>query len=505
MAQTNEKRTLNEMLAKLSIPRIRNKTAIVEQTALVSIIAVAYLIEFIKHNRTLGYTLAVVAICYLPVIIASVIYNNNKDTEEGVMRTIGIGFTTLYGFVLFTAANDHVYTYVMPMLIILLLFNQMRFITIIGIGSVVFNIISVLINIFYYHRTEAANITSYEIQVLLVIMCAIFFIVLSKITVKISDIRGARLSIETDKANELVEKILDVSKDMSDNIVIVDDKVAGLKESMTQTLDSMSEVTSGTNESAEAIQRQLVKTEEIQEYITSVQNATVVIGDSMESTMNAIDEGDSQVAQLTKLTAESDKAGAQVAESLASFSEIAGQMNSITDLIKSVASQTSLLALNASIEAARAGEAGRGFAVVADEISSLAAQTTKATGDITGLIDKINSQLDGMIASIDGLLEGNKQQTESAEKTAGSFEDIAQNIDRIRHQSDELNKIVRLLADSNKEIVDSIQTISAITEEVSAHSNETYSASEDNQKIIDEITGLVDGLNADAEKLKSVD
>lgn len=505
MAQTNEKRTLNEMLAKLSIPRIRNKTAIVEQAALVSIIAVAYLIEFIKHNRTLGYTLAVVAICYIPVIIASIIYNNNKDTENGVMRTIGIGFTALYGFVLFTAANDHVYTYVMPMLIILLLFNQMRFITIIGIGSIIFNIISVLINILYYHRTEAANITSYEIQVLLVIMCSIFFIVLSRITVKISDIRGARLSIETDKANDLVEKILDVSRDMSDNIVTVDDKVAGLKESMTQTLDSMSEVTSGTNESAEAIQRQLVKTEEIQEYITSVQNATVVIGDSMESTMNAIEEGDSQVAQLTKLTAESDKAGAQVAESLASFSEIAGQMNSITDLIKSVASQTSLLALNASIEAARAGEAGRGFAVVADEISSLAAQTTKATGDITGLIDQINSQLDGMIASIDGLLEGNKQQTESAEKTAGSFEDIAQNIDRIRHQSDELNKIVRLLADSNKEIVDSIQTISAITEEVSAHSNETYSASEDNQKIIDEITGLVDGLNADAEKLKSVD
>ena len=505
MAQTNEKRTLNEMLAKLSIPRIRNKTAIVEQTALVSIIAVAYLIEFIKHNRTLGYTLAVVAICYLPVIIASIIYNNNKDTEDGVMRTIGIGFTALYGFVLFTAANDHVYTYVMPMLIILLLFNDMVFITVIGIGAIVFNVISVLINIFYYHRTETANITSYEIQVLLVILCAIFFIVLGKITVKISDIRGARLSAETDKANDLVEKILDVSKDMSDSIVTVDDKVAGLKESMTQTLDSMSEVTSGTNESAEAIQRQLVKTEEIQEYITSVQNATVVIGDSMESTMNAIEEGDSQVAQLTKLTAESDKAGAQVAESLASFSEIAGQMNSITDLIKSVASQTSLLALNASIEAARAGEAGRGFAVVADEISSLAAQTTKATGDITGLIDKINSQLDGMIASIDGLLEGNKQQTESAEKTAGSFEDIAQNIDRIRHQSDELNKIVKLLADSNKEIVDSIQTISAITEEVSAHSNETYSASEDNQKVIDEITGLVDSLNADAERLKSVD
>ena len=58
-------------------------------------------------------------------------------------------------------------------------------------------------------------------------------------------------------------------------------------------------------------------------------------------------------------------------------------MQSITQLINDVASQTSLLALNASIEAARAGEAGKGFAVVASEISNLAAKTKEATVNIT--------------------------------------------------------------------------------------------------------------------------
>jgi methyl-accepting chemotaxis protein len=110
-----------------------------------------------------------------------------------------------------------------------------------------------------------------------------------------------------------------------------------------------------------------------------------------------------------------------------------------------------------------------------------------------------------MISSIDNLLEGNKQQTESAEKTSESFEDIAQNIDQIRHESDELNKIVKLLASSNKEIIDSIQTISAITEEVSAHSSETYNASEGNQRTIDEVKNIVEIISADSDKLKNAE
>jgi methyl-accepting chemotaxis protein len=92
---------------------------------------------------------------------------------------------------------------------------------------------------------------------------------------------------------------------------------------------------------------------------------------------------------------------AQVAE----LATAAGEIGRVVDLIQTIAAQTNLLALNATIEAARAGEAGRGFAVVANEVKALAAQTARATDEIRGQVERIQSATGRAVAAVDGIAE----------------------------------------------------------------------------------------------------
>ncbi|MCJ2121534.1 methyl-accepting chemotaxis protein [Methylobacterium sp. J-077] len=93
----------------------------------------------------------------------------------------------------------------------------------------------------------------------------------------------------------------------------------------------------------------------------------------------------------------------QTAGLVQELSEAAGRIGDVVRLISDIAGQTNLLALNATIEAARAGEAGRGFAVVASEVKALAAQTAKATDEITGQVGRIQGATGQTVGAIDGI------------------------------------------------------------------------------------------------------
>ena len=496
MINTNS--SVTEFDAELALA---NKRGTVCATILNIIFFLAYVLEFVKGARSGGYTLMVVLLCVWPIVASWLIFKREPDAPFAIMRIIGVGFTLMYTFFLFTANNDLVFTYVMPMLLILMIFNNRRFIMIIGFGAAILNVVDVIRKAIKFGFAE--NSATYEIQALLIIMCVAFFITVNLTYDMFSQMRAERLNVEKNRVSSILSKVLGISGDITNGVEDVHVKVGSLRASMEDTLNAMQEVTSGNNETAEAIQNQLIKTEDIQRHISSVKDASASISESMEQTDNAVNEGRNHINELNALTADSEKAGSDVALALENFQEYTGQMNSITSIITNVASQTSLLSLNASIEAARAGEAGRGFAVVASEISGLANQTTNATNDITDLINNIASQLDVMVDTIHRLIDSNTKQAETAVQTSESFNTIAENIKEIGRQTENMSRAIEDLDEANTEIVNSIQTISAISEEVSAHSHETYNSSEQNQNILNEVNDIVESLNSDAETLKN--
>lgn len=485
-------------LAKQSEIAMANKIASITITILDLIIAAAYLAEGLKGSRTWGYVGIVVLLALIPIVLSWFFYS--RDTESQIVKhCVAVGYAVLYTYVLFTGANVLVFTYAIPMLIVVMVYLDRQYLLIAGGGVVVLNIIDVVRKIM--GGATAEEIPMFEIQALVTIVIVAYLAVTITISLKYQEINAARLSLEKEKTTEVLNSVLTISSDMTSNIDRVVGEMNTLSASVGDTLIAMSEVQAGATETANSVQEQLHQTEEIQTYTDDVEKAANVIKESLTTTSNAIAEGKACMKEMSELSIEAEKTSKKVTEALEGFKKTTDQMNQITDLINSVANQTSLLALNASIEAARAGEAGRGFAVVATEISQLAGQTTNATKNIAGLIENIIVQLNAMVSSVDNMVDGNVKQIDAANKTNVAFETIVKNIDEINTQSGVLVKSVGELAQANREIVESVTTISAISEEVSAHSNNTFETSQQNQEIVKTVENIVAALNSSANSL----
>ncbi|MGE8504400.1 methyl-accepting chemotaxis protein [Pseudomonas berkeleyensis] len=133
---------------------------------------------------------------------------------------------------------------------------------------------------------------------------------------------------------------------------------------------------------------------------------------------------EASLRQIDQLSGTIDKA-VEVIQSLASEST---QIGSVLEVIRSIAEQTNLLALNAAIEAARAGEQGRGFAVVADEVRLLAQRTQQSTAEIQGMIERLQGNSEAAVKVIHDSSRASQLTVEQASQAGQSLEQIAQSL-----------------------------------------------------------------------------
>ena len=186
----------------------------------------------------------------------------------------------------------------------------------------------------------------------------------------------------------------------------------------------------------------------------------------------------SRAAEEMALIASSVAGSAQHIQSLAEHS---GQISNIVSVIKDIADQTNLLALNAAIEAARAGEQGRGFAVVADEVRKLAERTTKATAEIGSLIDRMQQETGTAVSS----MELSRQQA-----------------DKGRTLAREVGEALSLISANVRQTGGRIVEIAAAAREQSSATQQIAMSVEQIAQMVEKNHGAVNGITEESQELK---
>jgi len=154
-------------------------------------------------------------------------------------------------------------------------------------------------------------------------------------------------------------------------------------------------------------------------------------------------------------------------------------IGSVLDVIRSIAEQTNLLALNAAIEAARAGEQGRGFAVVADEVRTLASRTQESTTEIEGIISKLQARTHNMVGLINDCLDQGRQSSTQAGSAGELLGVITKNIDTIMNMTTSIAKSIEEQSVGVSAVNQHVVTIRDVTDKASDSSHKNASMSEE--------------------------
>ncbi|WP_370737512.1 methyl-accepting chemotaxis protein [Pseudomonas veronii] len=179
------------------------------------------------------------------------------------------------------------------------------------------------------------------------------------------------------------------------------------------------------------------------------------------------------IAQIERLSSEVGRS----AEAMNELEQESGRIVKIMDVIKAVAEQTNLLALNAAIEAARAGEAGRGFAVVADEVRGLAQRTQQSTEEIESLV----AGLQGGTRQVSSIMQSSRELTDStvalAGKAGASLASITQTVSGIQAMNRQIAAAAVQQSSVAEEISRSILSVRDVSEQTASASEETAASS----------------------------
>lgn len=490
----------NEVFSEI---KYQNKNALIGYIGIIMLIVFAYLLEFFKGNRDLTYILLFLAITVIPMIVSILIYVSNPMNRI-LGYIIAVSYGVMYVFVLTTTVAVTAFVYIVPMLVLLAVYSDIKLTLIIGGLATVANIASICINIFVNDMKSAIDITNYEIQLALVIATVILSCVACNVLKKINLQKIDIIKQKEAKTKEILDKVSVAIQSLNDNISGITRTSAEIAGKGSQEIVNMNEIALGTSDMAENVQNQLAIVEKINELSDNNLELVNKIKEHFEDTKENAQKGGEVMVQLKQSSEDGKGAGIDVSASMETLNRRIQEATDLITLIENVTTQTNLLALNASIEAARAGEIGKGFAVVANEIRNLADQTASTTENIREIFKDLEDDSAVAINDVKKLVNVQNTQLELITDTQEIFEVISGNINDMNELTKKQVSYSKEISKGSGDITVGIESLSAFSEELTAN---TESTKDLNQQVIDgtnTISGMLDNVLKDANTLKQI-
>ncbi|MBV6824439.1 methyl-accepting chemotaxis protein [Pseudomonas sp. PD9R] len=260
--------------------------------------------------------------------------------------------------------------------------------------------------------------------------------------------------------------------------------IGGISDGVTQIASAAEELSAVTEQTSAGVNSQKVETDQVATAMNEMTATVQEVARNAEEASEAAVAADQQAREGDKVVGEAIAQIERLAKEVGNSTEAMGELKresdkigSVLDVIKSVAQQTNLLALNAAIEAARAGEAGRGFAVVADEVRSLAQRTQKSTEEIEELIVGLQNGTQQVATIMDNSRALTDSSVELTRRAGGSLESITRTVSAIQAMNQQIAAAAEQQSAVAEEINRSVLNVRDVSDQTSAASEETAASS----------------------------
>ena len=403
-------------------------------------------------------------LCWVPFFSGDLLLRIRGKADDRYRYALVIGYGIFYTFLICTTDSPIAFTYILPVVSLLVLYKDRKFM----VGCAIANIASVIISVIYHlvvlGQNTATDQKNYQLQIACLLLCYIGYIMSIRHLIESDGALTNSIKADLKRVVTTVEQVKTASNTIMDGITVVRELATENKHGSDIVVDGMNKLTDHNGQ----LQSRTASSQEMTGDINSqVQNVASMINDMVSLTAESGKHAKTSSVDLESLV---QTAGTmadlsnEVEHILDAFKAEFETVKQETGTIDSISSQTNLLALNASIEAARAGEAGKGFSVVAEQIRKLSTETKDSSGQISEALSRLDEISGKMTSSIEETLKLIQVTLEKVTQTGENVNKITQDSSLLGEHIQTIDSAMKEVESSNRQLVENMEQVSSIVE-----------------------------------------